>query len=125
MSQIYHITTEAAWAEAQTGEDYVASSLDDEGFIHCSTLVQVIPVANAFYRDVEDLLLLCIEVDLLQAEVRWERPAPPAQHPDGDDTLPGDLFPHIYGTINLEAVVQTVALMRDDAGDYRMPDDLL
>lgn len=125
MSQIYHISNPDEWAAAQDTGHYTAPSLEEEGFIHCSTLVQIVPVANAFYQDMQDTMLLCIEVENLESEVRWEAPAPPAKHKDGDDTLPGDLFPHIYGTVNLEAVVRTVELPRNEAGGYELPSDLL
>src|SRR5687767_9633095 len=99
MTHIYHITTRDAWQQAQADGQYTAPSLESEGFIHCSTDAQVVQVANAFYRNVPHLVLLCIEPEKLTAELKWEAPAHPSSHED----VPSDsqLFPHVYGTINL------------------------
>lgn len=126
MSQIYHITTQTAWDAATEADGYTAQSLANEGFIHCSTLVQVVPVADNFYLDLSDPVLLCIEVDRLTPEVRWESP----YHPDDGDIkhdgdLPGDLFPHVYGAINIDAVVQVLPLPKTASGTYALPDGLL
>lgn len=97
---ILHITSKAEWLEAQKRGEYVAPSLQSEGFIHCSTEKQVLHVANAFYRGRTDLVLLQIDEAKLNSELKWE---PPAGTPaPGIST--SDQFPHIYGPINLKAV---------------------
>lgn len=110
---IYHITTPEAWKQAQVEGIYTAASLENEGFIHCSTAEQVTPVANAFYADVKQLLLLCVEENKLQAAVKWEAPV----HID-DDNPPENsqtqVFPHIYGKINLDAVHKVISMKKRD-----------
>lgn len=97
---IYHITSRAEWESARARGVYTAPSLAGEGFIHCSKAAQVVHVANAFYRGRADLVLLVLDETAARSEVRWEAPAgPPA-----DGISASDLFPHIYGSINLEAV---------------------
>jgi uncharacterized protein (DUF952 family) len=97
---ILHITSKVEWLEAQERREYIAPSLQSEGFIHCSTEKQVLHVANAFYRGRTDLVLLQIDEAKLNSELKWEPPAgPPAP-----GHFPSDLFPHIYGPINLTAV---------------------
>lgn len=97
---IYHITSKTEWDEAQTKGEYTAPSLQSEGFIHCSTDKQVPHVANAFYRGRNDLVLLKLDENRINSQVKWEAPAgPPA-----DGISVSDLFPHIYGVINLDAV---------------------
>lgn len=123
MSLIYHITARADWDAAQIQGAYTAPSLHTEGFIHCSTAVQVVKVANAFYRDVPDCILLCIETHQLTAPMKWEAP----NHPDPNNppaTVPQELFPHIYGAINLTAVVQVVNLPQTADGLYELPEGL-
>jgi uncharacterized protein (DUF952 family) len=71
-------------------------TLAQEGFIHASSAPQVARVANAFYRGEPDLLLLVIDPDRVDADVRYE-PVP------GQDLE----YPHIYGPLNPSAVVQT------------------
>ncbi|MBI5297532.1 MAG: DUF952 domain-containing protein [Chloroflexi bacterium] len=101
---IYHITSRAEWESARARGEYTAPSLTGEGFIHCSTAAQVVHVANAFYRGRTDLALLVLDETAARSEVRWEAPAgPPAA---GIST--SDLFPHIYGPINLESVTNVL-----------------
>jgi uncharacterized protein (DUF952 family) len=96
---IYHIATGADWERARADGEYTRSSVDktlaEEGFIHASQASQVTRTANKFYRGVPgDLVLLVIDVGLLRAEVRYED-VPGAELP----------FPHIYGALNVDAVI--------------------
>ena len=114
---ILHITTRGEWQSALNSGEYRAPSLADEGFIHCSTENQVLTVANAFYRGVPDLVLLVIDETKLNAHVKWEAPAgAPA-----DGISESDLFPHIYGAINTNAVSSVLDLVPDSAGMYILP----
>lgn len=119
---IFHLTTQAAWTAAQAAGAYTADSLATEGFIHCSTADQLVRVANAFYRDTVDPVVLCIDPGLLDVPVRWEAPA----HPDPDQAPPPDdrlsWFPHIYGPVPARAVTQVVDMPRSAAGTYLLPD---
>ncbi|MDQ7025209.1 MAG: DUF952 domain-containing protein [Anaerolineae bacterium] len=120
MTYIYHITIQEAWEQAD--RHYTASSLESEGFIHCSTTAQILQVANAFYRDVPNLVLLCIDTEKLSADLKWEAPAHPKGHkapPTSDDML----FPHVYGTINLDAIVDVVDFPQGEKG-FTLPDGL-
>ncbi len=119
---IYHITTPVEWKLARERGDYSAPSLDAEGFIHCSTLEQVIPVANAFYKNEETLILLCIEENKLQSELKWEPPAHLQGH-DAPENSDEQLFPHVYGIINLDAVTNFVSIPEGENG-YHLPDNL-
>jgi uncharacterized protein (DUF952 family) len=108
---LFHITTRDAWQAAQRAGEYRAASLVSEGFIHLSTERQWLAVANRFYRDVPDLVLLCIREDRLAAVVRFERA-------DGDD------FPHLYGPLELAAVVEVHDLPRTQTGAVGVPASL-
>ena len=110
---IFHITTATEWAAARADGLYRAPSLDTEGFIHCSLPTQVNHVADWFYRDVSDLVLLCIEPGRLTSELRWEPSA---------DAFAGE-FPHVYGPIAIEAVVLTVPWARGADG-FVLPDKI-
>jgi uncharacterized protein (DUF952 family) len=100
---IFHITTEADWERAQAEGAYSASTrgltLAQVGFVHCAFEEQVARVANVFFRGVAKLVVLRIAVDRVNAEVRYEN-------------LEGghELFPHIYGPLNLDAVVGIMPL---------------
>lgn len=115
---IYHITSRTAWNEALDRGEFRAESLDTEGFIHCSTDEQVVPVAHKFYSGQHGLVLLVIEPALLKSDLKWEPPTggtPPPGVPEGD------LFPHIYGPINLDAVVKVFDLEAAPDGKYSLP----
>ena len=115
---IYHITSRPAWSEARERGDYRAPSLETEGFIHCSTEAQVLPVAEKFYVGQQGLLLLVIEPSLLTSALKWEPPSggtPPA------GVAEGDLFPHVYGPINLDAVVRVMDLEANSDGKHTLP----
>jgi uncharacterized protein (DUF952 family) len=99
---IVHICPRAEWHSALQAGVYRPKSLEIEGFIHCSRPEQVKRVAERFFRDVPDLVLLWIEPERLQGDLRWE-------------SADGEVFPHIYTPINLNAVIRVSEL------DLEMP----
>ncbi len=109
MRLIYHLVTPAAWQAADPVR-YEASSLATEGFIHCSNRGQVAWAANRFYREEPELLMLGIEVDRLGSAVRDE---------DGGN---GQLFPHVYGPIERQAVTSITPLARGPDGSWQLAD---
>ena len=115
---IYHITSLKAWSDALQRGEYRLESLETEGFIHCSTSAQVLPVAEKYYQRRGRLLLLMIDPERLASDLKWEPPS--------GGTLPGvpegDLFPHVYGPINLDAVVKVFDLEANPDGKYNLPD---
>jgi uncharacterized protein (DUF952 family) len=114
---IYHVTSRSAWSKARQSGEYRAASLETEGFIHCSTENQVVPVAEKFYKGQPNLYLLVIEPALLSSDLKWEPPSGGAPPPG----VPEDaLFPHIYGPINLDAVVQVFDLQSDPDGKFNL-----
>ncbi len=113
---ILHITTRAAWEDAQAARVYRAPSLETEGFIHFSTAAQVTRVADAFYRGEPDLVLLVVDPARLLAPLRYEPPAEDATSPER--------FPHLYGPLNLDAVVSVVPFPPDDDGSFSLPTEI-
>lgn len=111
---IYHILTTADWRSAYARGHYSPPSLATEGFIHFSQAHQVLAVANAFYREVEDLVLLAVDPARLTAPLRYEPPAHLGPAPE--DWKDEDLFPHLYGPLNLEAIVMVWPLLRGEDG---------
>ena len=115
---IFHITSRSEWEKAQQRGEYIAPSLQIEGFIHCSTENQVLHVANAFYRGKTDLVLLMVDEAKLKPELKWEAPAgPPA--PGISDS---DSFPHVFGPININAVASVLDFGVDPvSGTFSLP----
>ena len=110
MAIILHIAQGAMWQKAQAHGVYRGDTLETDGFIHCSLPEQVIPVANALYKGQTDLILLCIDEDKVAADIRYE-----------DCYDAGQTFPHIYGPLNLDAVVNVVAFPPGDDGTFVLP----
>lgn len=110
MTTIYHIISRTDWDTAQRAGAYHAPSLDREGFIHFSNAEQVIRVVNAFYAGQTDLLLLVVDTNKLAADLREEAPA---EAPENSER-----FPHLYGEMNLDAVIRTVEFPPDADGKW-------
>ncbi len=99
MPIIYHVTTAAEWNTAKEKGYYESSSLKSEGFIHCSEEHQVAGVLERYFADQNGLVKLVIDTDILKS--RYVQEWSPSTH---------DTFPHVYGPINREAVIDVIAL---------------
>ncbi len=99
-AMIFHITDAATWQQSQLQGRHTGSTrgidLVEEGYIHCSTGDQWPGVIERFYAGATDLILLHVDEKRLTSPLVYEQ-------------LPGapDTFPHVYGPINLDAVVDT------------------
>ena len=107
---ILHITKLELWHRAKQEGTYHAGTLASHGFIHCSKPDQVIRVANFLFRSQPDLVLLCIDPERVQAEIRYK-------NLDGGQ----DLFPHIYGPLNVDAVVSALDFSPQEDGTFVLP----
>jgi uncharacterized protein (DUF952 family) len=117
---ILHLVANDTWLTAVKGGVYHADSLSTEGFIHCSKPSQILEVANNFYRGQQGLVLLVIDPSRLAAELKWEPPAEPAP----TKARAGDLFPHVYGPLNLDAVVKVLKFEPLAGSMFSLPPDL-
>ena len=96
---IFHIASQADFDANAGNATYRCASLQTEGFIHCCSADQLAGVIERYYADVPDLLLITIDPDRLKAELVYE------------NTVGGDeLFPHVYGEINRDAVTEIAPL---------------
>ncbi len=113
---IHHLVPAAEFAALPAGADYLPSQFAADGFIHCTIELEVLRhIANMFYRDVPgDFLVLVIDPARVTSELRYEAPSPtPAAGP-----LTGRLFPHIYGPLNADAVVDVRTAQRAPDGAF-------
>ena len=99
---LFHLAIAEEWEEARSrGGPYRRStlevSLDEQGFIHCSFPGQLQKVADAVFAGRDDVVLLAINRGQLSAEVR-------AEPTDGSI----ERFPHIYGPLDLDAVLDSM-----------------
>ena len=99
MPVFYHVTTAADWEAAKQNAEYIHPSLEAEGFIHCSQDHQVAGVLERYFAGKTDLVKLVIESDKLTSKYVF-----------GWSKSTADTFPHVYGPINIDAVIDVVAL---------------
>jgi uncharacterized protein (DUF952 family) len=111
MKTIHHITKRLEWENAKLVGSYRAESLKSEGFIHCSTKPQLSKTANKFFKSQTGLVLLYIDESKIKAEVKYE-------------AADNDLFPHIYGELNVDAVYQVIDLEADTEGLFHLSESI-
>ena len=113
-SWLYHLALRKEWQAARLDGVYRRStrgrSLEEEGFIHLSGAHQLEATARRFYADLPagELLLLSLDPRRLAAaglEVRRE-PSPPH----------GEIFPHLFGPLPLEAVLLAEPFLSPSSG---------
>ena len=91
---IYKITPQELWSEAERNGTFIGAPVDlADGFIHFSTAAQVKETARRHFAGQNDLMLVAIAADRLGPALKYE------------PSRGGDLFPHLYGPLPMEAVV--------------------
>lgn len=115
MTRLLHITDRPGWESAQeTGEYRISTrgmTLEQQGFIHCSLPHQLRTVAEAFYSDLDDLIVLVIDSEQVGSPIKFEIPEPGA-----------DEFPHLYGPLPTSAVTEVIPVSRDTEGRMLLPE---
>ena len=102
----YHLAPTEVWeAQRKTGS-YVPEAFDQDGFIHATNgLERLRWVANQFYTsDDRSHTVLVLDVSKLESEMRYD---------DAEQA-----FPHIYGPLNVDAVIGELAVERRPNGTY-------
>lgn len=105
--RIYMLIAAADYEAAVPSGLYRPATYDVDKFVHASPPEQLTRLANKYYLDKKDVRLLHIDPSLVKAEIRWE----PAT---------GGLYPHIYGPLNLDAVVRVTRVFTDSDGKIRI-----
>ena len=111
MRTIYKICPASAWREAERQGVYRGSADDSrDGFIHFSTAPQVAETAKKFFFGQGGLFLVAVDADALDDSLRWE------------PSRGGDLFPHLYGELDLGAVTGVTELHLRSDGNHDIPE---
>lgn len=107
---IYHIAVLTDFETIEKNGNYRPNSFLEDGFIHCSTRSQIITVANRFYKNRKDLILLEIDENKLDSQLIFEN-------------LEGvsELFPHIYGEISSRAIIR-FSPFADSSSGFQFPE---
>ncbi|WP_020062476.1 DUF952 domain-containing protein [Bacillus sp. 123MFChir2] len=112
MKTIMKVMTVQAWENAKEKGVIVEPSLQEEGFIHCSFLSQSLQVAHKHFASEPSLVLLAIDAERVQAEIKYEL------------ATNGEQYPHIYGVIHTRAISNVYTLHQHEDGTFTLPAEL-
>jgi uncharacterized protein (DUF952 family) len=109
--KIYKICPASAWRKAER-QGVFRGSPDDlrDGFIHFSTASQVTETARKHFSGQAGLFLIAVDAGALGEALRWER------------SRNDELFPHLYGDLDLGAVTAVLSMPRRSDGSHVIPE---
>ena len=108
---IYKICENVLWLEAERAGVFAGAPVDArDGFIHFSTADQASETAAKHFTGASDLTLVAVDADALGGALKWEV------------SRGGDLFPHLYGTLPLAAVLWAKPLPLDSDQRHVFPE---
>jgi uncharacterized protein (DUF952 family) len=109
-SRAYKILLPGEWAALRRDGSFAGAPVDvADGYIHMSTAAQLEETLRKHFAGIEELYIAAVDVAALGPLVRWE------------PSRGGALFPHLYGTLSLDAVVAHGKLARHEDGSVRLP----
>jgi uncharacterized protein (DUF952 family) len=91
---IYHVTSQKEWSAFENDNEYAPAAFLHEGFIHTCQAHQLEGVLQRYFAGRQDLLLLHLDEQKLACQPIYE------------SGTGGELFPHVYGKINKDAIVK-------------------
>lgn len=107
---VYKICAAAALEQARRTGRFEGSPDDlRDGFIHLSAGPQLAGTLAIHFGGQDDLVLLAVDAEKLGERLRWE------------PSRGGDLFPHLYGPLDLDHVLWVEALPLQEDGRHRLP----
>jgi len=110
MALIFHMCRRTEWDQALARGTYLGSSQDQaDGFIHFSTTAQIVESARKHRAGQTDLVVLAVKAEVLGDALKWE------------SSRSGALFPHLYGPLQVSAVLWARPLPLGDDGIHLMP----
>ena len=108
---IYKICQKTEWEQARETGVYTGSTVDiEDGFIHFSAEEQVKGTLEKYYSKQINLVLLKVETLKLDHLI-WEQASD------------GNMFPHLYSSLDLTNVVDEFEVSLNDDGSYVLPDN--
>ncbi|MCT4562792.1 MAG: DUF952 domain-containing protein [Maledivibacter sp.] len=110
---IIYTATCKEWDEIKKQTEFTSDDFSIEGFIHCSYPKQTVRVLNKHFKDEEKVILLCIDPRLLKSKWKSE-----------DLKGNGEEFPHVYGNINIDAIVKVLDIQPSKYGLFHENSEL-
>ncbi|MGJ3648761.1 DUF952 domain-containing protein [Sphingomonas sp. GlSt437] len=110
ISIAHKILTAEQWASFQAAGSFTGAPIDlADGYIHLSTADQVTETVDKHFAEQSGLWIAAVDLTKLGDAVKWEV------------SRGGALFPHLYATLSMDAVIAATPLERDDNGKVRLP----
>ena len=107
---IYKILPRTLWVEAKAAGRLDGAPVDlSDGFIHFSTSTQVRETAVRHFAGIDDLVLLAVDPTVLGDGLKYEK------------SRGGALFPHLYGSLPVDAILWVEDLPIGPAGHHLFP----
>ncbi len=105
----FHLVPAEYYRDCDSSAPYTPANFEVEGFIHCTEgLDNLAAVGNRYYKDdLRMYVALVIERERVTSEIRY------------DDS--SEIYPHIYGPLNRDAITQILPLMRSAEGEFVRP----
>ena len=111
MTTIYKICEQALWRKAQAEGQLFGAGVDlRDGFIHFSTAAQLAGTAEKHFAGAANLVLIAVDSEVLGPKLRWE------------PSRGGELFPHLYRALPLDAVRWVRPLADEIDGRRTLPE---
>ena len=109
---IYKITPRLAWETAEAAGQFEGAAIDlQDGYIHFSTADQIAETAAKHFAGQQDLLLVAVNSSALGEALKWEV------------SRGGALFPHLYASLSMDAVVWARPMPISQSGQHDIPTD--
>jgi uncharacterized protein (DUF952 family) len=89
---IYHVATSQDWKKYYDDLVYAPAAFEREGFIHLCQMDQLPGVLERYYKSNTNIILLHVNEAKLISPLKHE------------PSTNGELFPHLYGKLNKEAI---------------------
>ena len=106
----YKVLTADQLVSIETGEPWTGAPVDiADGFVHLSTADQLAETIDRHFSDEADLQIAAVDLDAYGDAVRWET------------SRGGQLFPHLYAPLTLDALLAYGPLEREKDGSIRLP----
>ena len=105
---ILHCTEKKNWDKFCSESEYGYMEIEKNGFIHCSSIEYFWRVTKHFNQKDTEYVILCIDTTKVRSEIKWE----------DCESNGGRYYPHIYGTIPRNSIIDVLPYLRDNKGNY-------
>jgi uncharacterized protein (DUF952 family) len=105
----YHLVQRAEWEAADAASPFSPVGFAREGFVHCTDGAEAVAAtANRYFAGLkDDLMVLVLDRNRLSAPVRYDDPE--------------RIYPHVYGPIERDAILEALVMSRDANGAFLPP----